>query len=133
MRWYLIFAFFASSALYSTEAEYAFSGTHYIASYHGCDHDALTEITQLQAAMVDAVKECGATLLSSDAYIFPPHGLTMVLLLSESHASIHTYPEYQSCYIDLFTCGDSCDYRAFEASLTSYLKPTHTNTHILER
>lgn len=133
MRWTFCLTFFLMNMLAASECPYAFTGTHYIASYQGCDQAALTDLHQLQQAMIDAASSCGATVLSSDAYVFPPDGLTMVLLLSESHASIHTYPEYSSCYIDLFTCGVSCDYRIFEATLASYLKPTHIDKNIIER
>ena len=37
---------------------------------------------------------------------FQPQGVTLLALLSESHASIHTWPEIGYCAIDLYTCGD---------------------------
>ncbi len=83
--------------------------------------------------MTESVKACGAQILDSSKYVFPPDGITMVLLLSESHASIHTYPEYNSCYIDLFTCGERCDYRKFEEALEQYLQPESIDQHVLER
>lgn len=113
--------------------EYQFSGVHYMGSYMECDHDALCDLIALQEAMELAVKECGATLLTTSEYTFSPDAMTMVLLLSESHASIHTYPEYDACYVDLFTCGNRCDYKKFENALRNYLNPAHLETRIIKR
>jgi S-adenosylmethionine/arginine decarboxylase-like enzyme len=62
--------------------EYEFSGRHFIASYTGCDHDALVDLSELKKAFLYAVDQCGATLLDAADYIFQPDGLTMVVLLS---------------------------------------------------
>ena len=115
------------------DEDHNFKGKHFIASYTGCDVSALTEVDSLIAAMKEAVKKSGATILDSSSYVFPGNGLTMVFLLSESHASIHTYPEYGSCFVDLFTCGDICSYEGFHESLSSYLKPTQVNQKVLIR
>ena len=69
--------------------------------------------------MEQAVEACGATLLNSARHVFPPDGMTIVMLLSESHASIHTYPEHNSCFVDLFTCGLDCQAEEFDAVLRS--------------
>jgi len=118
---------------YLQSEEYHFAGVHYMASYRGCDHSALADIERLQVVMKNAVTECGATLLNTSEYAFSPEAITMVLLLSESHASIHTYPEFDACYVDLFTCGNKCDYTKFEQVLKDYLKPDELETRILKR
>jgi S-adenosylmethionine decarboxylase len=117
----------------SSSAPYAFRGKHFIASYSGCDREALCNLDNLREVMVDATKRCGATILGATEYVFAPDGLTMVILLSESHASIHTYPEHQACFVDLFTCGDKCSAEAFDQVLQAYLKPTSVNKTLLER
>lgn len=115
------------------EEAYEFKGKHFIASYTGCDETALTNVEELIVAMKVAVEKSGATILDSSSYVFPGNGLTMAFLLSESHASIHTYPEHNACFIDLFTCGDICSYEEFHISLSSYLKPSHVNQKVLIR
>lgn len=116
-----------------TEAVHEFFGKHLIASYSGCDRNALTDLPGLIKAMNDAVAESGATILSQNQYIFHPDGLTMVFLLSESHASIHTYPEYGACFVDLFTCGSKCSAEKFDAALRAYLHPTQVSQRTLIR
>ncbi|MBI3508880.1 MAG: S-adenosylmethionine decarboxylase, partial [Chlamydiia bacterium] len=84
-------------------------------------------------AMDGAVQQSGATVLDSARYVFTPNALTMVYLLSESHASIHTYPEYNACFVDLFTCGNKCSAERFDAALRAYLKPRNVNARMFER
>ena len=88
----------------------------------------------LMTTMEAAVKACGAKLLLKSAdYVFPPDGFTAVLLLSESHASIHTYPEYNACFVDLFTCGSRCSAEKFNRVLREYLKPQEEHSRVLLR
>jgi len=113
--------------------EFEFVGRHLLASYMGCDAAALADETGLLAAMKAAVKASGATLISSLQHSFTPSGMTAVMLLSESHASIHTYPEHQACFVDLFTCGRGCSAERFEAVICKYLKPTRANHRTIVR
>ena len=112
---------------------FEFQGQHLIASYSECNHAALTDLHGLEEAMKEGVVAAGATILNSVSYVFPPNGLTMVILLSESHASIHTYPEYNACFVDLFTCGHKCQLEKFDQVLRSYLQPEQVSKKILQR
>ncbi len=94
-----------------------------MASYLDCDPEALEDSKALLEAMGRAVKASRATLLDQTVYFFEPKGVTAVYLLSESHASIHTYPEKNACFVDLFTCGDKCSAADFDRELRNYLKP----------
>lgn len=94
---------------------YQFTGIHFLASYCGCGTE-LTEINALKTALIDSINASGATILGITDHIFesnkipPTDGYTCVFVLSESHASIHTYPEVNACFVDLFTCGDHCSH-----------------------
>jgi len=107
----------------SSEEVYEFKGVHFLASYMDCDLDALTNLPALASAMEEAAVASGASILKTSSHVFPPVGFTMVILLSESHASIHTYPEVGACFIDLFTCGTKCSSERFDEVLRAYLKP----------
>ena len=113
--------------------QYGFVGAHFIASYKACDQDALLDIPHLLQAMLKAAEASGAQVLSYQIYEFPGGGFTMVILLSESHASIHTYPEHGACFVDLFTCGTNCSSSNFDKCLRSYLKPKDPRCQLLER
>src|SRR5689334_15746778 len=113
---------------------YQFKGQHFLASYCDCDHEALTDLKALEQAMLSAAEKSGATILKSASHAFlPENGFTMVILLSESHASIHSYPEFNACFIDLFTCGEHCSSEYFDQALQSYLKPKVVNGRTLIR
>jgi S-adenosylmethionine decarboxylase len=134
----ILYGFFVSffSCFVSLSAEdgvHEFRGKHLVADYLECDIEALSNEPALMRVMIDAVKKCGAQVLNQSYYIFPGHGLTMTILLSESHASIHTYPEYGKCFVDLFTCGDSCNNHIFNEALKEYLKPKKVAAMVLVR
>ncbi len=136
MRGTIFFLITVLSIFYSTaqaQPEYAFKGSHFMAQYCGCNEEALTDIETLKKVMYEAALASGATILESVDHVFAPNGLTLVILLSESHASIHTYPEHKSCFVDLFTCGDHCSSEGFDALLRAYLQPTETHQKTLIR
>ena len=60
------------------------------------------------ASLREAITKSNATLMDEIAIEFTPQGITAVCLLSESHLSIHTWPEKHYAAIDIFTCGDHC-------------------------
>lgn len=115
------------------EEVYQFEGKHFMASYLDCDPEALSNVEEMILAMDGAVSASGATLLNKAFHVFPPNGLTIVYLLSESHASLHTYPENGACFVDLFTCGDHCSPDGFDAALRQYLKPKEVNVCLFGR
>ncbi|MBS0648059.1 MAG: adenosylmethionine decarboxylase [Verrucomicrobia bacterium] len=117
----------------SAEEVHEFRGKHMVANYLGCDSGAIADEKALTQVMLTAVEKCGAQILNHNSYVFPGHGLTMTILLSESHASLHTYPEHGKCFVDLFTCGDKCDHEVFNEVLKAYLKPQTVVAKVLGR
>ena len=87
-------------------------GDHYICDLSGCDRDLLLDSERAYALFGAAVREGGLTVLDEGFYKFSPYGFTCFLLLSESHASIHAWPENGYCAIDLFTCNLTLDLTA---------------------
>ena len=57
--------------------------------------------------MNKAAKKAGATVVNSVFHLFNPWGVSGAVIISESHLTIHTWPEYGYAALDLFTCGDS--------------------------
>lgn len=115
------------------ERQYEFSGRHLLGSYSACDPVAIRDQAGLTAAFRAAVRASGATLLHAVEHTFPPHGMTAVAALSESHASIHTYPEHNSCFVDIFTCGDTCSVEAFDEALRKFLRPKVHSCRVIRR
>lgn len=79
-------------------------GEHYICDFSDCDQALLLDSDRSRELFTQAVRESGLTIVSEGFYRFSPHGFTCFLLLAESHASLHAWPEYGYCAIDLFTC-----------------------------
>ena len=79
-------------------------GEHYIFDLSNCDQQVLMDSEWAQSLFATAVRASGLTVVDEGFYKFNPHGFTCFLLLSESHASLHAWPEYGYCAIDLFTC-----------------------------
>jgi len=79
-------------------------GEHYIFDLSNCNHEILMDSELAYSLFARAVRESGLTVVDEGFYKFSPHGFTCFLLLAESHASLHAWPEYDYCAIDLFTC-----------------------------
>jgi S-adenosylmethionine decarboxylase len=106
--------------------EYSTFGRHVAIDTWGVDFDLLNNAEWLQQQMVEAAEACGATVLSVQAKQFDPQGATVLVLLSESHLSIHTYPERNFAAIDCYTCGDTVDPQVAIEYLVNVLKPEKT-------
>lgn len=115
------------------EMEYSFCGRHLFASYFHCDTAALGNHEMLRENLIKAVKLSGANLLQFIDHQFHPQGYAAVMLLSESHASIHTYPEHEACFIDIFTCGDHTKVEEFDQHMRAYLRPQGSSTKVFKR
>jgi S-adenosylmethionine decarboxylase len=84
-------------------------GEHLILDLSGCDKELLLNSEHSRDLFFNAVKDAGLTVVDEGFYRFSPHGFTCFLLLAESHASLHAWPEYGYCAIDLFTCNLGVD------------------------
>lgn len=90
-------------------------GRHLIAELAGCEPDILNDREKLEIYMKEAVRASGATIVSSVFHRYNPQGISGVIVIAESHFSIHTWPEYGYAAVDFFTCGEEVDpYKAFE-------------------
>jgi S-adenosylmethionine decarboxylase len=65
----------------------------------------VSDISQLTAVASAAVRAGDGHVLETSHVIFPNGAVTLVLILAESHLSIHTWPEEALVAIDLFSCG----------------------------
>jgi S-adenosylmethionine decarboxylase proenzyme len=84
-------------------------GRHILAEFYNCDSNILNNARLIETAMEQAAVECGATVVEKVFHMFSPYGVSGVVIISESHLAVHTWPEYGYAAVDLFTCGDSCD------------------------
>ncbi len=109
---------------------YDFHGTHFMASYKECQAGGLSNVKDCVDLFVQAVEASGATVLKVYTHEFEGGGFTTVILLSESHASIHTYPEHAACFVDLFTCGSHTSFEPFHTMLINFLVPGEVSREV---
>ncbi|MBP1931601.1 adenosylmethionine decarboxylase [Ammoniphilus resinae] len=113
--------------------EYSTFGRHVAMDTWGVDFDLLNNAELLKHHMVEAAEACGATVLSVQAKQFEPQGATVLVLLSESHLSIHTYPEKGFAALDCYTCGETVDPEIAIGYMVKMLKPEKTYSRKLIR
>ncbi len=90
-------------------------GRHLIVELSDCNGGILDNLTVLEEYLKEAVRLSGATIVRSVFHQYTPQGVSGVVVIAESHLSIHTWPEYNYAAVDFFTCGESVDpYKAFE-------------------
>ncbi|MFQ5789455.1 MAG: adenosylmethionine decarboxylase [Acidobacteriota bacterium] len=80
-------------------------GKHLIAELWVRDPRVLNDSAYLRDCLIAASDKGGFSVLHVSMHAFTPHGVSGVVLLSESHMSIHTWPEYDYAAVDIFTCG----------------------------
>lgn len=83
-------------------------GRHVIVDLSGCPGHLLNDADHIEKVFSTAVDLAGAHVITKTAHRFEPHGVTMFFALSESHLSIHTWPETGYASVDMYTCGN-CD------------------------
>ena len=79
-------------------------GTHLLLELRQCNVALLDDLLYIEAAMVGAALEAGATILAKSFHKFDPRGVTGIIAISESHLAIHTWPEHGYAAVDIFTC-----------------------------
>jgi S-adenosylmethionine decarboxylase proenzyme len=80
-------------------------GTHIIADFFDCCEEVLKDTELIRNYMIRAVEKANATIVSENFNSFNPWGVSGVIVIQESHFTIHTWPEFRYSAVDLFTCG----------------------------
>ncbi|AEI14840.1 MULTISPECIES: adenosylmethionine decarboxylase [Flexistipes] len=108
-------------------------GKHILVEFYGCNPEKLKDTKMLQTEFENAADMSGATVVDSTFHTFSPYGVSGVVVIAESHLTIHTWPEYGYAAVDLFTCGDTVDpWKAF-SYLKSVLESNNTSTIEMKR
>jgi S-adenosylmethionine decarboxylase proenzyme len=98
-----------------------------------CNKEVLNDPGFLRDAMVRAAIDCGATVLSESFHHFSPQGVSGVVIIAESHLSIHTWPEYGYAAVDIFTCGTSVEPRKAAEALIEKLEAKNHSMREIQR
>lgn len=108
-------------------------GEHFICDLSDCDQTLLLDSDRSRDLFTQAVRESGLTIVSEGFYRFSPHGFTCFLLLAESHASLHAWPEHGYCAIDLFTCSLEMDIRPLVQKLQTLFGSGQCSVRTVDR
>lgn len=82
-------------------------GRHIIVELSGCEEEVINDLSKVEGLMNEAAKRANATIIKSVFHKFSPVGVSGVVVISESHLSIHTWPELGYAAIDIYTCGSN--------------------------
>lgn len=105
-------------------------GIQLLAEIWECDQDRLNDIGTIREIMVRAAKMANAEIREVLFHRFEPHGVSGVVVISESHLTIHTWPELSYAAVDIFTCGEHID--PWEALETITQELNAEEAHVIE-
>jgi S-adenosylmethionine decarboxylase len=95
-------------------------GRHLLLELFDCDFDAINNLEIVKRTLVEAAKRAHATIVDVVFHEFNPFGISGVVVIAESHLSIHTWPEHRYAAVDIFSCGEA-------------LKPETAANYLVER
>ena len=101
-------------------------GRHVIAELWECNIDMLNDIERLERTFVNAALKAGAEVREVAFHKFAPFGVSGVVIISESHLTIHSFPEHGYASIDVYTCGDIIDPNVAVAYIEEHLEAKST-------
>jgi len=81
----------------------------------------LTRAREVKRAMCSAVRRGGGTIVKTVFHNFSPYGVSGVVVITESHVTIHTWPEHHYAAVDIFSCSDKLDHEAIRSELRRHL------------
>lgn len=105
-------------------------GIQLLAEIWECDQGRLNNIDTIREIMVRAATMANAEIREVVFHRFEPHGVSGVVVISESHLTIHTWPELSYAAVDIFTCGEHID--PWEALETITHELNAEEAHVIE-
>lgn len=108
-------------------------GQHILLELYECDKDVLNNEEKVKKVLVHSAEVCGATVISTSSHKFSPHGVSAIVMIAESHLSIHTWPEYGYAAIDIFTCGTILKPKVAVDYLVKELEAKNFTQHKIKR
>lgn len=106
--------------------------THVHLELWGVEGALLDDPARLEAALLGAAAAARCTVIGSVKHHFTPHGASVVVLVAESHLSIHTWPEHGYAAADILTCGETLPEEGVK-SLIEHMKPARAEIQRYER
>lgn len=113
-------------------------GPHLMLDLHGCNKEKLTDFNRIYELLRDMPAQVGMTRISEPQLLkykdkwAETEGVTGVVILAESHISIHTFPDDEFVFLDIFSCRNF-DYEGTAKKLVDFFESTNPKTHLVKR
>lgn len=104
-----------------------------LAEFYGCDPELISRSDTVKKIINRAIRKSKLTKIRSHYHQFRPSGVTGVVLLAESHITMHSWPEYNYIALDLFSCGDKNKAVIAMKQLAKDFKPAKMKKQIVIR
>jgi S-adenosylmethionine decarboxylase len=108
-------------------------GRQILVEFYDCDRDVLNDESLIREILLEGVRRSGATVISDTFHTFSPHGVSGVIVIAESHVTIHSWPEHGYAAIDIFTCGETIDPWVIQSHLERHFRSEKVSSMELKR
>jgi S-adenosylmethionine decarboxylase len=108
-------------------------GKHALVDLYGCDPRELDDRAFVESVLVDTATALHCTIVDRCFHKFSPQGVTGVVVIAESHISVHTWPEHGYAAVDMFTCGDPSGIEQMALMLKAKFRAPRVGSQILDR
>jgi S-adenosylmethionine decarboxylase len=108
-------------------------GHHTLIDLTGCNSLVINDKNAIEMILIEVAARIGATVVSSVFHPFAPIGVSGVLIIAESHITIHTWPEHGYAALDFFTCGAQMQVKAGIDFVTEALEAKTCKVRTFER
>jgi S-adenosylmethionine decarboxylase len=108
-------------------------GNHILLELWGVSEALLNDSAALERCLVEAASRGGAHVLEGRFRCFEPQGISGVIILAESHVTIHTWPELGYAAVDIFTCGPPTTGDQVSHQVVTAFSPTSYEVRRLQR
>ena len=106
---------------------------HVLVDLYDCDVELIDDLEYVKKTLIETAERMNCTLLKDTFHRFSPQGVSGVLVIAESHLSIHTWPEQRFAALDLFTCGDTSQLESMPTILEKAFKAARVDYKIYPR
>lgn len=84
---------------------------HTLLEFHGCDVERIKHPGTVKKLLCEAVSQGGGTIVKTVFHAFSPYGVSGVVVITESHVTIHTWPEHGYAAVDIFSCSKKLEHK----------------------
>ncbi len=108
-------------------------GQHTLLDFYGCDARRLEKARSVRARLCAAVRGGGGRIVKAVFHNFNPYGVSGVVVITQSHVTIHTWPEHRYAAVDIFSCSPKLDHAAIRRELAAALGARRSVRRTLRR